>query len=70
MRTPLVAGNWKLNNTEDQAITAIYERLGDQEAAAHHYARVIDLWKDCDPELRPLVEAAERALGRYLREVL
>ncbi len=46
----------------------IYERLGDQEAAAHHYARVIELWKDCDPELRPLVEAAERALERLTGE--
>ncbi len=46
----------------------IYERLGDHEAAAHHYTRVIELWKDCDPELRPLVEAAERALERLTGE--
>jgi triosephosphate isomerase len=27
MRTPLVAGNWKLNNTEDQAITLVRKML-------------------------------------------
>jgi len=27
MRTPLVAGNWKLNNTEDQAITLVRKLL-------------------------------------------
>jgi hypothetical protein len=26
------------------------------------YARVVELWKDCDPELRPTWEAAQRAL--------
>lgn len=40
----------------------IYERLGDVENAAIQYKRFIDLWKDCDPELRPWVETARRAL--------
>jgi tetratricopeptide (TPR) repeat protein len=39
----------------------IYERLGDDALAAHHYETFIALWRDCDPELRPLVDyAAER----------
>jgi tetratricopeptide (TPR) repeat protein/tRNA A-37 threonylcarbamoyl transferase component Bud32 len=39
----------------------IYERLGDGQAAEEHYERFIELWRDCDPELRPLVDyAAER----------
>ena len=39
----------------------IYERLGDADRAAEHYERFIELWRDCDPELRPLVTyAAER----------
>jgi len=42
----------------------IYERLGDAEAAALHYRRFITRWRDCDPELRPVVEEAERALVR------
>jgi tetratricopeptide (TPR) repeat protein len=40
----------------------IYERLGDVENAAIQYKRFIDLWKDCDPELRHWVDAARRAL--------
>jgi tetratricopeptide (TPR) repeat protein len=46
----------------------IYERLGERENAALHYKRFIQLWQDCDPELRPMVEAAERALERLTRE--
>lgn len=42
----------------------IYERLGDPDEAARHYRRVIELWKDCDPELRPMVERAEQRLAR------
>ena len=42
----------------------IYERLGEPEAAAEHYARFVELWKDCDPELRLLVEDAEARLAR------
>ncbi|HXZ86575.1 MAG TPA: hypothetical protein VEI82_13920, partial [Myxococcota bacterium] len=35
---------------------ALYERLGDRRAAARDYARFVELWKDCDPEFRALVE--------------
>ncbi|NIW38442.1 MAG: hypothetical protein GWN32_18860 [Gemmatimonadetes bacterium] len=46
----------------------IYDSLGDGEKAALHYKRFIELWKDCDSELRPVVEQAERALERLTRE--
>jgi len=42
----------------------IYEQLGDTEQAALHYRRFITRWRDCDPELRPVVEGAEQALVR------
>jgi tetratricopeptide (TPR) repeat protein len=42
----------------------LYERLGDTRAAASHYARFLELWKDCDPELRPLVDQARAGLAR------
>lgn len=42
----------------------IYERLGEPDQAARHYARVIQLWQDADPELQPVVSAARRALER------
>lgn len=40
----------------------IHERLSEPEEAAEHYARFIELWQDCDSELRLLVEDAERRL--------
>jgi len=43
---------------------ALYERLGDTRAAASHYARFVELWKDCDPEFRPLLEQARAGLAR------
>ncbi|MBI4408139.1 MAG: tetratricopeptide repeat protein, partial [Gemmatimonadetes bacterium] len=46
----------------------IYERLGQPQRAAEHYARFIELWQECDPELRPLVENAERRLAVLARE--
>jgi len=42
----------------------IHERLGDTEQAALYYRRFITRWRDCDPELRPVVESAEQALAR------
>jgi tetratricopeptide (TPR) repeat protein len=36
----------------------IYDRQGDHDRAVFHYARFAELWEECDPELRPLVEAA------------
>lgn len=40
----------------------LYERLGERERAAEQYARLVDLWRNCDPELRPVREAAHLRL--------
>ncbi|KPK56801.1 MAG: hypothetical protein AMS21_12425, partial [Gemmatimonas sp. SG8_38_2] len=40
----------------------VYERRGQHQDAIRAYARVVELWKDCDPELRPTWEAARRAM--------
>jgi serine/threonine-protein kinase len=45
----------------------ISEKLGDREHALFHYGRFIDMWRDCDPELRPLVARAERAVAALTR---
>lgn len=37
----------------------IHDRLRDREPALRHYRRFLELWRECDPELRPLVEEAE-----------
>jgi len=41
-----------------------HERMGNRDQAAFHYGRFVQMWKACDPELRPLVAQAEQALAR------
>jgi hypothetical protein len=36
---------------------------GERQKAREHYARFLELWRDCDPELRPLVEEARRRMA-------
>jgi tetratricopeptide (TPR) repeat protein len=44
-------------------LAEIYEREGDRQKAAAHYAKFAELWKDCDPEFRPLVAEARRRMA-------
>jgi tetratricopeptide (TPR) repeat protein len=46
----------------------LYERLGDRKQAADHYSRFIQLWKRCDPELRPSIEQAKVRLASLMSE--
>jgi tetratricopeptide (TPR) repeat protein len=43
-------------------VAQIYDQRGDRRKAVDHYARFIALWKDCDPELRPLVVGAQQRI--------
>jgi serine/threonine-protein kinase len=45
-------------------IAQMYERLGERGQAVENYARFVELWKNCDPELQWLVEDARRRLAR------
>ena len=38
----------------------ILEEMGQQREAAWHYARFVDLWKDTDPILQPMLSSAAR----------
>jgi tetratricopeptide (TPR) repeat protein len=40
----------------------ILDRLGRRAEAAAHLRRFVELWRDCDPALRPQVERARRRL--------
>jgi tetratricopeptide (TPR) repeat protein len=42
----------------------IHERRGDTAQAVEYYSRFVARWKDCDPELRPLVDDVRRRLAR------
>jgi tetratricopeptide (TPR) repeat protein len=46
----------------------LYERLGDRKQAADHYSRFIQLWRRCDPELRPSVDKAKARLASLMGE--
>ncbi|UCF21000.1 MAG: tetratricopeptide repeat protein [Gemmatimonadota bacterium] len=41
----------------------IYERRGELDEARRHYSRFVELWSECDPELRPLVAQAQQRLA-------
>ncbi len=42
----------------------ISERLRRPREAAAHYRRFLDLWRDCDPELRPVLDQAREGIER------
>jgi eukaryotic-like serine/threonine-protein kinase len=43
----------------------LYEQRGDRKRARHHYARFVELWRECDPELRPaVIEVQQKLSGR------
>jgi DNA-binding SARP family transcriptional activator/TolB-like protein len=45
----------------------LYERLGKPADAAREYERFVDLWRDCDPELRPLVRTSQARIAALTR---
>lgn len=51
-----------------QRIAPLYEQLGDTARALHHYRRLVGLWQDADPELRPRVEHARRRIAALQQE--
>jgi len=45
-----------------ERLGALYESRGEPGRAIHYYGKLVELWKDADPELQPRVEAARRAI--------
>ncbi len=45
----------------------IYEHLGETEKAIDFYTRLVELWKDADPELQPYVEEARGHIDRLVK---
>ncbi len=46
----------------------LYEERGQLDKARDYYGRFIDLWKDADPELQPLVRDVKQRLARLTAE--
>ncbi len=64
----LAASDWWALAAVYERLAGLYELRGDAERAMEYYSRFVELWKDADPELRPRVEAAQRALERLAAE--
>ena len=48
---------------------ALYQALGDTARAIEMYEKFIDVWREADPELQPLVARARRAVAALKGEV-
>ncbi len=46
-----------------ERLAALYGERGDSEKAIYYYGKLVELWKEADPELQPRVEAARRAIS-------
>ena len=44
------------------------EERGDRERAAQHYADFVELWKDADPHLQPIVEDVRERIALLVGE--
>jgi eukaryotic-like serine/threonine-protein kinase len=49
-------------------IGEIYEARGDSAKAVEYYSKFVDLWKDADPKLQPLVQDAKTRIARLRAE--
>jgi tetratricopeptide (TPR) repeat protein len=46
----------------------LYEERGEVDKARDYYGRFVDLWKNADPELQPLVRDVKQRLARLIAE--
>jgi eukaryotic-like serine/threonine-protein kinase len=47
-----------------RSLGQLYEQRGDSETARRHYARLVELWENADPELEPVVADVRGRLAR------
>jgi hypothetical protein len=46
----------------------LYEKRGDRAKATHYYSRFVELWRDSDPELKPVVSVVRTTAKPTRRE--
>jgi len=51
-----------------ETLADLHDARGDPDRARLYYARLVDLWRDADPELQPRVRSAEQRLARLVSE--
>ncbi len=64
---PLWVDGWTLAPSLKR-LGELYEAKGNRKKAADYYGRLVDLWKDADPELQPGVRKVRARLGRLAQE--
>src|SRR5213078_3419516 len=53
---------------EPDSALAVYEQRGQLDKARDYYGRFVDLWRNADPELQPLVRDVKQRLARLTAE--
>jgi tetratricopeptide (TPR) repeat protein len=51
-----------------QRLGEMAEQRGDRKAAIEYYEKLIELWKNADPELQPIVKDARARVTRLTAE--
>ena len=51
-----------------QHLGELYEQAGDRKKAIDNYLKLVDLWKNADPELQPIVKDAHARIARLSGE--
>ncbi len=51
-----------------QRLGELYEAKGDRKRALEYYEKLIDLWKNADPELQPIVKDVKQRVSRLSAE--
>ncbi|HEX9581573.1 MAG TPA: tetratricopeptide repeat protein, partial [Gemmatimonadales bacterium] len=49
-------------------LAELYDQLGRREKAIEYYDKFVELWKDADPELQPVVRDVRGRLARLVGE--
>lgn len=47
----------------------MYDELGNAEKALDHYSVFVEIWKDCDPEFRSLLDQAQERIAALQSKV-
>ncbi len=51
-----------------QRLGELYEAKGDRAHARENYVKLVELWKNADPELQPIVKDAKERVARLSGE--
>jgi tetratricopeptide (TPR) repeat protein len=62
--------NWdvRMRQSALRRLGELYEAKGNREQALSYYGQFVDLWKDADPELQPLVRDVKQRMAKLAGE--